>query len=175
MLLTELPFGLPGRIFRCPMPFSHYDPQGDVIRELAEQAVDIVVILAEAEEWRAVIGQDLPTLYRRKGIQVMAFPIPDYGVPSKTELEQMLTRTIQLAGTGYHIAIHCYAGIGRTGLVAACLAKAVLGLSGQGALQWVRRYIPGAVESPVQLQMVLDDDANFSAPCQKPPPMRVSG
>ncbi|MGH8055907.1 MAG: hypothetical protein ACREOH_01530 [Candidatus Entotheonellia bacterium] len=52
MLLTELPFGLPGLIFRCPMPFSHSDPAGDVLREVAEQGVDIVVILAEEGEWR---------------------------------------------------------------------------------------------------------------------------
>ena len=156
-LLTELPFGLPGRIFRCPMPFSDYDPQGDVLRELAEQAVDLVLMLTEEEEWRSVIGEDLPALYRRHGFLVMSFPIPDGGVPAKPDLEQLLTRTIQLARDGYHIAMHCYAGIGRTGLVAACLAKGVLGLSGPAALQWVRRYIPGAVESPAQLRMVLDD------------------
>lgn len=159
MLLTELPFGLTGHIFRCPMPFSHYDPAGDVLRELAEQVVDIVIILAEEEEWRSVTGQDLPALYRREGLQVMTFPIPDYRVPSKPELQQLLTRTIQLARAGHHLAIHCHAGIGRTGLVAACLAKAVLGLSGRAAIQWVRRYIPGAVESPTQIEMVLDDEA----------------
>ena len=157
MMLTELPFGLPGRIFRCPMPFSHYDPQGDVLAELAEQEVDIVVILTEEEEWLSAIGQDLPALYDRLGFLVIPFPIPDYGVPSKTELEQMLTRTLHLARAGYNIAIHCYAGIGRTGLVAACLAKDALGLSGQAAIQWVRRYIPGAVESPAQRLMVLSD------------------
>ena len=53
MLLTALPCGLPGRIFRCPMPFSHSDPAGDVLRQVAEQGVDIVVILAEEEAWRS--------------------------------------------------------------------------------------------------------------------------
>jgi len=53
MLLTELPCGLPGRIFRCPMPCSHSDPAGDGLREVAEQGVDLVVILAEEGAWRS--------------------------------------------------------------------------------------------------------------------------
>lgn len=72
-------------------------------------------------------------------------------------------------------ASYGYAGIGRTGLVAACVAKDLLGLSGRAAIQGVRRDIAGAVESPVQREMLRDDDADCSAPCQPPPPRRVSG
>ena len=54
--------------------------------------------------------------------------------------------------------IHCSAGIGRTGLFIAYLAKQCLSLSGHEALQWVRRYIPRAVETPEQQQLVLYDE-----------------
>src|SRR5262245_18604673 len=47
---------------------------------------------------------------------------------------------------------------GRTGLFTASLAKRCLGLSGAEALQWVRRFIPRAVETPEQQQLVLHDD-----------------
>ncbi|MDI6890887.1 MAG: protein-tyrosine phosphatase family protein [Thermodesulfovibrionales bacterium] len=52
--------------------------------------------------------------------------------------------------------IHCSAGVGRTGLFAACLAKRILGLSGEDAVRWVRRFIPMAVETNEQLQMVIN-------------------
>ena len=52
----------------------------------------------------------------------------------------------------------CSAGIGRTGLFMAYLAKRCLGLSGAEALQWVRHFIPRAVETPAQQRLVLDDE-----------------
>jgi len=40
----------------------------------------------------------------------------------------------------------------------ASLAKRVLGLAGEEALQWVRCYIPHAVETADQQRLVLDDE-----------------
>lgn len=50
------------------------------------------------------------------------------------------------------------AGIGRTGLFIAYLAKRCLGLSGAEALQGVRRIIPRAVETPEQQRLLLHDN-----------------
>jgi len=55
--------------------------------------------------------------------------------------------------------MHCSAGIGRTGLFLAYLAKQVLVLSGAEALAWVRYYIPRAVETPEQQRLLLDDSS----------------
>jgi protein-tyrosine phosphatase len=97
-------------------------------------------------------------LYLKEGFQVLYLPIPDFSVPTKDDLEQAVRHTIAYAQAGHHIVIHCSAGIGRTGLFMAYLAKRRLGLSGAEAIQWVRRYIPHAVETPEQQQLVLYDD-----------------
>ena len=89
---------------------------------------------------------------------MLYLPIPDFSVPAKDDLEQAVQHTIAYAQAGQHIAIHCSAGIGRTGLFMAYLGKRYLGLSGTEALQWVRRYIPHAVETPEQQQWLLNDD-----------------
>jgi predicted protein tyrosine phosphatase len=157
-LLTELPLGLPGRIFRCSMPYSPYDPDGQVLQEMRSQAISVIVLLAEADECLTMTGRDLPGLYQQEGFQVLHLPIPDGSIPSKDELEDLVTAVIQHAQAGEHVAIHCYAGIGRTGLVAAAMAKRLLGMHGEAAIAWVRRYIPRAVETLAQRRLLVDDD-----------------
>jgi protein-tyrosine phosphatase len=85
---------------------------------------------------------------------------PDFSVPAKDDLEQAVQHNIAYAQAGHHIVIHCSAGIGRAGLFMVYLAKRSLGLSGAEALQWVRRFIPRAVETPEQQRLVLDDDGS---------------
>jgi protein-tyrosine phosphatase len=82
----------------------------------------------------------------------------------KADLERVVKVTADHARSGRNIVIHCYAGIGRTGLLASYLAKEILGLSGLEAIRWVRKYIPGAVEAPEQRQLILEDDPNYRPP-----------
>ena len=148
--LTELPFGFPGRVFRSPMPFGPYDLHGEVYDQFCEEQIAVIVLLASDEECLHKTGCNLRALYLKEGFQVLYLPIPDFGVPTKDDLEQAVQHTIAHAQAGHHIVIHCSAGIGRTGLFTAYLAKRCLGLSGAEALQWVRRFIPHAVETPEQ-------------------------
>ena len=89
---------------------------------------------------------------------MLYLPIPDFRVPTRDDLEQAVQQTIAYAQAGHHVVIHCSAGIGRTGLFMAYLAKRCLGLSGTEALQWVRRFIPRAVETPEQQWLVLHNE-----------------
>ena len=157
MSLTELPFGLPGRLFRSPMPFGPYDRHGEVYDRFREEQITVVVLLADDHECLQKAGRDLRALYLQTGMQVLYLPIPDFSVPSKDDLEQAVMRTIAYSQAGHNIVVHCSAGIGRTGLFTAYLAKRFLSLSGHEALQWIRQYLPQAVETPAQQRLLLDD------------------
>jgi protein-tyrosine phosphatase len=158
MPLIVLPFGLPGRIFRSPTPCGPYDLHGEVYDQFYEEQIAVSVLLASDEECLHQTGCNLRALYLKAGFQVLYLPIPDFSVPAKDDLEQAVQHTIAYAQAEHHIVIHCSAGIGRTGLFTAYLAKRCLGLSGSEALQWVRCYIPRAVETPEQQRLLLHDD-----------------
>ena len=157
MFLTELPFQLPGRIFRSPMPFSIYDPRGESLLQFKQEKASFIVLLAEEAECLERTGRNLKSLYLKEGFQMIHLPIPDFDVPSKEDLREAIKKTIVHAQAGKHIVIHCHAGLGRTGLFVAYLAKQILCLSSDQAIYWTRKYIPHALETCEQVRFIIDD------------------
>src|SRR6266436_3314298 len=101
MSLTELPFGLPGRLFRSPMPFGPYDLHGEVYDRFCEEQIAVIVLLASDEECLHKTGCHLRALYLKAGFQVLYLPIPDFSVPTKDDLEQAVQHTIAYAQAGH--------------------------------------------------------------------------
>ena len=63
MPLTELPFGLPGRLFRSPMPFGPYDLHGEVYDRFREEQITVVELPAAEDECLHKTGHNLRTFY----------------------------------------------------------------------------------------------------------------
>ena len=76
-------------------------------------------------------GKDLLSLYTGDGLKVIHLPIIDWGIPNGPELQSAVEETYLQAQAGHNIAIHCHAGLGRTGMFSACLARKALGLTGE--------------------------------------------
>ncbi len=150
-LLTELPFGLPGRIYRSPMPYGEHDPAGKLLACYRLADIQAVVLLADDEEIWERTGRRLRHLYAGEGLEIIWLPIPDFGVPDLEALHQAVLRAWGCARAGKNLVVHCGAGIGRTGLFLACLAQCVFTIGGEESVAWVRRFIPGALETPEQL------------------------
>ena len=154
MELTELPFTFPGKIFRSAMPYSTYDPDGNIMPAYKNNNVSMVVMLASEDESIRASGRNLRDLYRAEGIEVIYLPIEDFGVPEISEVQEAIAFVISHSRKGGAVAVHCHAGVGRTGMFLACLAKLGMGYSSEDAVRWVRKYIPGAIEVPSQEQIV---------------------
>jgi protein-tyrosine phosphatase len=155
--LTLMDFGLPGKIYRSPMPYSAFDHNLTALQEMIAAGVGLVVVLAEEREWWAYADLDLPSEYARRGIQMIHCPVKDYGIPRDTPRFLMAAdRVIAAAKAGTNVAVHCLAGVGRTGTLMALIANRVLRLNGSQAIAWVRQYVPTALESPEQVTYVID-------------------
>ncbi|MGZ5227933.1 MAG: phosphatase domain-containing protein [Burkholderiales bacterium] len=84
--------------------------------------LNTVVCLLETSEIRDLELRDESVLCQSSSIEFISFPIPDRGVPSSVQkTAQLVRRIVELLRSGASVAIHCRAGIGRSGLVAACV------------------------------------------------------
>lgn len=156
-LLTLLPYGLAGEIYRSPLPFSPlFDRQGLLLDAFISAGVDAVVMLTPKQEVKELLGMDLYTSYKQLGFDVIYAPVEDFSIPNRSAFQEPIERTMRAAKAGLTTVIHCHAGLGRTGMFAACLAKVVFGLDGAQASHWVRQYISRAVETREQGQFVKD-------------------
>ncbi len=155
MSLTVYHLNLPGQVYGSPMPFGLYDPGGTLLQDLKAADISSIVLLAEIEECKEKTGRDLLALYREEGLTVFPLPTPNYGIPSNGQLADVLKQAKGRASDGHNILIHCSAGLGRTALFAALLAKDVLGLSGEEAINWLGRHKPDALLTPAQIAMIL--------------------
>ncbi|MEA3351657.1 MAG: hypothetical protein U9Q82_13635 [Chloroflexota bacterium] len=157
LLLTELPYNLPGSLYRSPMPFGIYDPAGEVWPAYQQHNVGLVVVLTEPQEYLVHACRDLPALYRSAGLDVIALPIPDFSTPpDRVAFNVAISNVEDALQIGQNVAVHCLAGVGRTGIFAACLAKRLLGMGGNEAVAWVRQHVPEALEGARQEQFVID-------------------
>lgn len=97
---------------------------------------------------------DLAEQAKAQRIEVIRFPIGDFSTPDAPEdLFPVVERILATTQRGDAAVVHCWAGRGRSGLVAACCIAA-RGFEPDAAIALVRRHRRRAVETPEQEEMV---------------------
>ena len=162
-LFSELPYGTPGRVFRSPTPGSHmFDPQDRVLQLFLDHQIDTIVVLNPEEEHMRHTGRTLLDRYRQADLRVIYAPIPDFSAPKSGYWDEALKQTLTAVQNGENVVIHCHAGIGRTGMFAAILTHELLGTDAEQSIEWVRKYIPYAIDTDHQKRFVRDHIARLT-------------
>lgn len=140
-----------GRLLAGPMPHRPLEPTLTRIRD--EGGTAVLCLLRDSDLPRELLD-DLLGAYRRAGFEVIRFPVPDFGVPDDpAAFAKLVDDLLARLDRGDGIFVHCYAGQGRTGIVLACLLRAV-GFAGDAVLEIRDIYHPRAVENVEQRRFV---------------------
>lgn len=123
-------------------------PHQSEIDELSRE-FDAVVILVEDFE----LDYD-PQEWKRRNVEVLHFPIPDFSAPSIENLLKILHWIEDRVLEGKRVLIHCVGGLGRSGTVAVAWLMYSRKLSLHEALYKVRKIRPGAVETAEQMEIL---------------------
>ena len=118
------------------MPAPPAKALNEVCQQLVERDVSLLVSLLADEDIRSLALQDEPVTAAGQGLEFTHFPIVDFGLPEPVAFRVLVSELCAALERGTSIAIHCRAGIGRTGTLASCILKG-LGHPSEDAMQRV--------------------------------------
>jgi atypical dual specificity phosphatase len=85
-------------------------------------------------------------ILRKVGIFSEHIPVVDFTAPTLKQVEQALTKIHFYLERNMPVAVHCIAGLGRTGTILACYLVGE-GISADEAITTLRRWRPGSIET----------------------------
>jgi protein-tyrosine phosphatase len=153
---------LKGKFGLCRAPGSDAPNTDDDLDSLALQGVTRVVCLQQANELKLLEPPESIELRKeslnQRGIGFLHEPIQDFAAPSVEQAQRIVAWINTELERGEVVAVHCWAGLGRAGTIAACVLLSK-GFSANGAVSLVRYVRPGAIQSDVQEKLI----AKFAA------------
>ncbi len=153
-----------GKLGLCGCPGTLLDSNNQKIRIentlkiLKNHHIDIIVSLLEISELKSLGCDNLIKEIKLNNFVWFHFPIIDFNIPTKNsllKLNLLLSDLERFLKKEKNIIIHCKAGLGRTGTIASLLL-AKLGISPKDAVQYIRKYRPGSIDTDEQKNFVLN-------------------
>ena len=136
-----------GQLLMMPCPAA--DGLEEAIGDLKRKGVTIVLSMLAYDEMAQLGVQNEESFCEAQAVRFLSYPIQDFGLPNLNTFAALIDRVTGMLQAGEHVVVHCRAGIGRSGMVAACVLVA-LGQNAKDAIKTVSQArgvsIPDTVE-----------------------------
>jgi atypical dual specificity phosphatase len=147
--LNHFDWIVPDKLAACPHP----SVSRTALEQLRAQHITLLINLHERANTLDVI--DL------LGVREVHLPVPDSLAPTQSQLDEGVAEIVGALAAGQRVAVHCGAGLGRTGtLLAAYLINQ--GFSALAAMESVRAARPGSIETAEQEAAIADYAARLA-------------
>ena len=117
------------------------------LESLREHGVEVLVSLTEdpiRKDWA-----------ENAGVLLVHVPVPDMEAPAQEQLDVCISAIAKANSNNMGVAVHCGAGLGRTGVVIAAYFVHK-GMTARSAIAKVRRLRPGSIETDEQVEAVVE-------------------
>lgn len=140
MAVDNFSWVIPGKLAGCALPGGAFDVAPEyVASDLRDLRGSGVRCLVSVQRMPGTFGE----LCAEQGLAWEHFPIEDFGTPSDREgFEKLVERIVKRLESDTPVCVHCRAGIGRTGVVLACVVGRMFGIDGYRAVETVRKSRP---------------------------------
>ena len=91
----------------------------------------------------------------KNGMLIRHIPVPDFTAPTLQQVEEAITMISSCLEQHTPIAVHCIAGLGRTGTILACYLVATK-MPANDAITLIREWRPGSIETIEQEAVVYE-------------------
>ena len=123
------------------MPFGPYDSANALLKIYKQSQIKFVVMLVTDEELAKKAKRDVIASYKQNGIEPIRFPIADYTSPELHQFSKVVDKVAGYLRAGANVAVHCNAGVGRTGVMACCIVRDILKQSPEEAIAYVKQFM----------------------------------
>ncbi|XP_017264831.1 protein tyrosine phosphatase domain-containing protein 1 [Kryptolebias marmoratus] len=144
-------------------PSTEIIEQYDIIGQFRRNGIKTVINLQVPGE-HAFCGKPLepesgfsyhPEVFMKNNIYFYNFGWSDYGVANLTRVLDMV-KVMAFALQEGKVAVHCHAGLGRTGVLLACFLAYTTRMTANQAILYVRAKRPNSIQTRGQLRSVRD-------------------
>lgn len=140
LVLPNFGWVIDGRLAGSSLPRTD-----DALRLMRESGIGALLSLSETPL--------APESLERHGLRARHLPIADFTAPTIEQAREAVDAIEGFLDAGHAVAVHCGAGLGRTGTILACSLVAC-GESAGAAITRTRALRPGSIETPEQEEAV---------------------